>query len=446
MRKVLMIAYTFPPRGGSGVQRTAKFAKYLPVFGWQPIILTVSNPPLREADPSLLEELPDDLWVYRAPDFDGNFLKRTVDKLFSRNAQYSPKLGSEPSRLTTPTKGKVRRAWQGFIATWLLIPDTCIRWFPSALWIGLRIVKQCDIIYSTSDPFTNHLVAYFLHKLSGKPWVADYRDPWTQYVVYQRRSRLRSRIDALLEEVLLKSPDKIIVTCAATAKGFRDLYPFLSRDKFVEITNGFDAEDFDQPVDSYFDGFTIGYTGRFDDKKNASSSFLQALKVLRCEHPELASEIQVVFAGSFGQQSRVLLKEWGLQEMVRPLGYVLHRESVKLLTKFRVLLLTLNDEPGIDLTYPGKLFEYLAAGKTILALVPEGATANLIRSLNAGLIVPPNDVEGIKEAIIDLYKYYKEGNSLSRIYNDLQRFERRTLTERLAQCLDAVSQDGCTCV
>lgn len=443
MRRVLMIAYTFPPRGGSGVQRTMKFAKYLPEFGWQPVILTVSNPPLREADYSLLGELSDDLPVYRVPDLDMHLIKRFVGELFSRDSQRSAKAGPDSAELTPSARGKVRKAWVSFAGTWLLIPDPCIRWLPAALLAGLRIVRQCDVIYSTSAPFTDHLVAALLHRFSGKPWVADFRDPWTQYVIYQHSSRFRSRIDAFLEEHLLKAADVIIVTCAATAKGFQDTYPSLPKDKFVEITNGFDAGDFDQPVCSHFDAFTIAYTGRFDSKKNASYSFLQALRELRCKYPEPASEIKAIFAGSFGEQSHVLLKQWGLEEeeMVKPLGYVPHHESVQLLLKSHVLLLTLNDEPGVDLTYPGKLFEYLAAGRPILALVPEGATADLIRDIEAGLVVPSDDVGAICKAILDLYSQYKQGNLLPRTYDSLQQFERRTLTERLARCLNAVSQN-----
>lgn len=437
MQKVLVIAYTFPPRGGSGVQRTVKFAKYLPGFGWQPVILTVSNPPPREADHSLLDELPGDLPVYRVPDFNMRFLRGIAGRLFSPNGQRA-KAGTDSLKPTSPARNKTRT---GFVGTWLMIPDSCIRWLPAALWAGLRIVKQCDVIYSTSAPFTDHLVAALLCKLSGKPWVADFRDPWTQYVVYQHSSRLRSRVDAFLEERLLKAADLITVTCAATAKSFQDVYPSLPKDKFLEITNGFDAEDFDSPVCSPLDTFTIAYTGRFDSQKNVSFSFLQALKELCCERPELAGKIKVVFAGSFGEQSRALLEQWNLEEMVTLMGYVPHHESVKLLLGSHVLLLTLSDDLGIDLTYPGKLFEYLAARKTILALATEGATADLIRDMEAGLVVSPDDVGAIKHAVLSLYNQHKEGSTLSRTYDNLQRFERRPLTERLAQCLDVVSQD-----
>jgi len=449
MRKVLMIAYFFPPLGGSGVQRTLKFAKYLPELGWQPVILTVEKPPSYEADHSLAEELPDNLPVYRTRDFHlPHLLRRTARRLglISKGGRRSAKMDSNSPNLRSPglpppVKSKPRTTLSKFADTWLLIPDQFIYWLPGAVWAGLKIVKQCDVIYSTSDPFTDHLVAYFLAKFSGKPWIADFRDPWTQYVVYQHSSSLRSRIDFFFEKRLLKTSDVVSVTCAATAKSFQDLYPSLSKDKFIEITNGFDAEDFAPSGCLQFDTFTITWTGRFQGKKKYSSALFQALRELRQEHPGLSSEIRVIFAGAFQEQGYGLLKEWGLEDMVEPVGYVPHHKSVELLLKSHVLLLMLNDELGTELTYPGKLFEYLAAQKTILALVPEGATAALIRDMKAGPIVPPDDVEAIKQAILDLYNQYKQGNSLSKSYNNLQRFERRSLTKRLAQCLDTVYRD-----
>jgi len=441
MRKALIIAYIFPPAGGSGVQRMVKFATYLPEFGWQPVALTVSNPPSREADPSLSKELPDDLPVYRAPDVNLVYLaRRVVSRLFSPGSRHA--VQAEADHPDTPgAVGGARRAWRDFCETWLMVPDHLCYWFPPAVRIGLTVVKQCDVIMST-DPFTGHLVACFLHKLSGKPWIADFRDPWTQYMVYHHRSSgLRWRLDAFLEEFVLRNADGVTVTCAATAQSFQDLYPSLAKEKFVEITNGFDAADFDQPDRSRFDKFTIAYTGRFGSKKNATPAFLQALRDLRREYPKLAEAVQVVFAGVFGEQNYALVKQWDLEGMVKPAGYVAHQESVGLLLKSHVLLLTLNDEPGVDLTYPGKIFEYLAAGQAILALVPEGPTADLVRNMEAGLVVPPDDPAAIKRAILDLYDRYKQGDMLSRNYEDLQRFERRNLTAQLAQCMSALLQD-----
>ncbi len=443
MHHVLIIAYIFPPLGGSGVQRTTKFVRYLPEFGWQPVVLTVSDTSLSEVDISMLSELPADLPIYRAPDVRLPQLLRKAARrmgLISSPVHSSVKLDSpiSASPSAKPVKSGLRRALSRFADVWLQIPDQFVYWFPAALRVGLKVIQQCDVIYSTSDPFTDHLVAWFLHKISGKPWIADFRDPWTQDVIYQHSSRLRSWVDAFFERQFLKTPQLITVTCAATATGFQRLVPSVTPEKFVEITNGFDAEDFKHPNFLPPDRFTITFTGRFDGKKNASVAFLSALRDLHDEHPELASEIKVIFAGAFGGQLRTLLKEWKLEEFVETVGYVSHNESVKRLFESHILLLTLNAEPGMELIYPGKLFEYLAAGKTILALVPEGATADFVRTMGAGIVVTPDDVAGIKQAIFDLYGQYKQGATLSKTYDNLGQFERRALAGRLAKCLDSL--------
>lgn len=441
MPKVLIIAYIFPPTGGSGVQRTAKFVRYLPGFGWQPLVLTVSNARLREPDYSLMQELPTDLTVYKAPEINPLLILRQWAGQFSRRRSPKPAADNRPDVSAAPAQpeaaGRLRRAWRYFTDTWLQIPDSHCYWFPTALWAGLKLVRQCDVIYSTSSPFTDHLVAWFLHKWSGKPWVADFRDPWTQVVDYQQPSALRSRLDFFLEEQFLKTPTKVVVTCAATATAFRRAHPALPEEKFVEITNGFDAEDFNQPVELPFDKFTIVYAGQFYYKKSNSLAFFQALRELCSEFPELPAGMQVIFAGLFAEQSRALLKQWHLEAMVKPVGYVSHQESVKFLLRAHVLLLTLNNEVGVDLIYPGKLFEYLAARKTILALAPPGAAASLIEEFDAGLTVPPDNVVAIKQAILGLYHRHREGGLVEKTGN-LQRFERQALAQKLAECLDAV--------
>lgn len=441
MPKVLMIAYIFPPAGGSGVQRTARFVRYLPGFGWQPLVLTVSNARLREPDYSLAQELPADLVVYKAPEVNPLAALRHWAGRFFRRRSSPPVADNGPEVSAAPAQpesaGRLRRAWRNFTDTWLQIPDSHCYWFPSALWAGLKIVRQCDVIYSTSAPFTDHLVAWFLHKWSGKPWVADFRDPWTQVVDYQQPSALRSRLDFFLEEHFLKTPAKVVVTCAATATAFRRAHPSVPAEKFIEITNGFDAEDFNQPVGPSFDKFTIVYAGQFYYKKSNSLAFFQALRALRDEHPDLDAEMQVIFAGLFAEQTLALLKQWHLEALVKPVGYVSHQESVRFLLRSHVLLLTLNNEVGVELIYPGKLFEYLAAHKTILALAPPGAATALIQELDAGLVVSPDDVAAIKQAILHLYHSHRQGRLADRTGN-LQRFERQALAQKLAQSLDAV--------
>lgn len=426
-----MIAYSFPPRGGSGVQRTVKFAKYLPEFGWEPIILTVSNPPLDEPDYSLLDEVPKNIQVFRTRSFEPHrhFNSKLEGQISSKD------MYSESAR---PNMEHFFGRVKSFLSTWLLIPDRWIGWFPSAFLQGIRILRnnKIDLIYSTSPPLTDHLVAYLVKRLSGKPWIADFRDPWTQFWQYERSSYIRSRIDEAFEKIFLDSANKVIVTCYPTAKGLLEKYTNLDMKNFIEITNGFDPNDFKDYEENRSPKFVITYTGRFHSKQSFSPCFLKALYDLAVENPGFKEDVEVIFTGLFGQDASNLLKEFQLDDIVRCIGYLPHRNSIRYLLQSDVLLITLNTVLGHDKIYPGKLFEYLAAKKPILALVAEGPTADLIRKMNAGIVVSPDDIEEIKVAVRELYDRFIQGKMHSNTYSDLYRFKRRHLTKSLAEQMD----------
>lgn len=445
MKKVLMIAYSFPPRGGSGVQRTVKFAKYLREFGWEPIILTVKNPPMDEPDRSLLEELPDDTKIFRTISIEPH-------RLFGNNSHGSGGNGA-PKTFSFRTKEGWRNivseelfhALISYIGTWLFIPDRLIGWFPFGIHGAVRITKKyiVDVVYSTSYPFTGHLIGYVLKRTIGIPWIADFRDPWTHDVLLnQHRSKQRQGIDELIERNFLASADKVVVTCRPLIRLFLEKHSTIDSHKFVEITNGFDPDDFDSISNtSNFTGkLVITYTGRFNGAKTCSPAFFEAVKMIIDEKAKFANTIQVVIVGAFREDSRRVVRALGLENVVNFVGYVGHRESIRYMLKSDMLLLTLNNGPGCDVTYPGKLFEYLAARKPILALVTEGATAELVRSMQAGIVVPPDDVLAIRDAIYHLYQRHMQGNLKLKSPVALDMFDRRNLTRALADCLDELTE------
>ena len=172
MRKVLMIAYAFPPMGGSGVQRTLKFAKYLPDFGWEPIILTASQALMEqqgETDYSLLDDIPAAAAVHRIPD-------PRLRRFLSRRPNGPAMEFTDSRQLRRDGTGGYARA---LAKSLVFVPDAQIEWLPLALSEAISLVRRhkVDLIWSTSDPFTDHLVAYLLKRLGARPWVADFRDP-----------------------------------------------------------------------------------------------------------------------------------------------------------------------------------------------------------------------------------------------------------------------------
>jgi len=329
---------------------------------------------------------------------------------------------------------------RSFVGNWLFIPDQFIGWFPFALLKCIKLLRRFDFdaIYSTSDPFTTHLIGYCVKKLSGKPWLADFRDPWTQNPSYQSSSQLRQKIDLFLEGLFLKQADMITVTSEPTIDSFISVHPDVDENKFVVITNGFDTDDFKNMTFSKktSDKFTITFTGRFETPHSYSPLFFRALRELIDERVELKDKIKIVIVGKFSHKTQHLLEDLFLDGIVDVTGYVPHERSIEYLLHSDVLLLTLNH--NWSCLYPGKLFEYLAVKKSILAVVTEGATSQLIQELGVGIVVPPDDVPAIKQAILGLYEKYIDGSLDINSNISLDRFKRKNLTASLARYLNEI--------
>ena len=407
MKKVLMIAYHYPPLGGGGVFRTLKFTKYLPQFGFQPYVLTVKNPMQMRItrDTTLLGEIPPQVKVFRTFSFEHRVLRA-------------------PRLLNIDLK-------------WFYIPDVNIGWIPFAVHQGQKIIKKeaIDTIYATAPPFTNFLIGYLLKRKTGKPLVLDFRDPWTQNVFAKYPTMFHRKIEEKIEKSILKIADYIITTTEPMRLKLMEKYP-LVKGRCGTITNGFDSEDFEDITSTRTKKFTITYTGYLYGFRTAKH-FLIALKNLLKQNNKIRNKIQVVFAGPTNKQTENIVKELELENVVKIIGYIPHRTSLKLMVNSDVLLLIIATEEVFDektgsLMIPGKIFEYLGAKKPILALIPRGAAADLIRSTNTGIIVPPTDTNSIKQKISKLFQEWSRGNL--RITNgDISKYDRKVLTEKLAK-------------
>jgi len=413
MKKVLIIAYHYPPIGGGGVFRTLKFTKYLPQFGFKPYVLTVKNAMYHTKDPTLLMDIPPEANIFRTLSLE----HRLFPRLF-----YALK--------TTPK--------------WIFVPDENIGWLPFAVRQGQKIIKKqrIDIIYATAPIYTSLLIGYLLKKKTGKPLAIDFRDPWTQNVFTKYPTVLHKKIEEIMEKAVLRSADYIITTTEPMRLRLIEKYPLL-KGKCAVITNGFDPEDFEGLKRSAQEKFTITYTG-FLYGLRTGKHFLLALRELIKEKKDIDSKIQVLFAGPPNKQTADLVKELGLQNVVKLLGYVSHQESLKLMVNSDVLLIVIAAEESYNekigpLMIPGKVFEYLGAKRPMLALVPCGATKDLIKSTKTGIIAPPNDINYIKKAIFEMFQKWERAN-LKSVESDISKYNRKKLTEKLA----AVFQRFCS--
>ncbi|MFM1651989.1 glycosyltransferase family 4 protein [Brevibacillus sp. B_LB10_24] len=410
-KSVLMICYGFPPIGGGGVPRPLKMAKYLGDFGWKVHVLTVD--PLYHAtlDASLLAEVPGEVRVHRAKEIP--LLPRPVPAGSGTNAagDQPPLRPSLASRLKRQVISLLKRA-----KPYLLIPDDNILWYPAAVKLGRQIMKQenIDVIFSTSGPATDHLVAQTLVKEFGCKWVVDFRDPWTQNM---HRSGIgwRDRLEERMEAKVLARADAVTTVTAAFAQNFRSKYGRVIR-RLELIYNGFDRADFAglQPQRVAPGKFHAVYAGIFYQKRNPRL-LLQAIRELMDEGRVKQDEIQLSFAGVFDypgySENADCVAELGLQDVVRVLGNLPHQEALGMMKGADALLLIGDVSADAGAYIPGKLFEYMGIGKPILALNMEGEATGIIQQFRLGQIADPTDKAAVKEAYLKLYEEWKAGRS-----------------------------------
>ena len=410
-RGVLMVAYYFPPVGGVGVFRTLKFSKYLPEFGFVPIILTVRNRSTGALDSSLVSEVP-------------------------REATVIETLSAEHRALRAPRL-------LGLDPKWFFIPDEQIGWIPFALRRGEAAIRRYDarVIYATAPPFTGLIIGHLLKRRTGRPLVIDFRDPWTQNVFTHYPTRFHRRAEERMERSVLRSADWVITTTAEMRKALVDRHPFIA-ERSETILNGFDSADFGglerMPNPNQF---TITYTGKIYGLRTAEP-FLAAVARFVGKDESLRRKVHVIFAGPKDADTGRTIHRLGLHDVAEQTGFLSHRESLRLMINADVLLLIMSErELGAGpaaMMIPGKTFEYLAARRPILALVPGGDAAALLTRSGAGILVGPDDIDGIEAALIDLFDRWRRGALTVPLF-DLSVFERRSQTERLAAIFGIVS-------
>lgn len=407
---VLIIAYYFPPLGGAGVQRTLKFAKYLPKFSWQPHILTCKIHGTYATDDTLSEDIPAVVHVSRTNSIEPDQFFLLLIKL---------RLGRIAS----------------FIRRWMFIPDTRIGWIPDSVIQGRRIIKQhqIDLIYTTSSPYSSHLIGLLLKIFTGIPWVADFRDEWTQNAFSDYPTNFHKMINRLLEKQVLIHADKIISVSPLITDGLAKLVQELPDTKFATLTNGYDSEDFFEPISITKNRkFSLLYTGTLYGARTANY-FLDAVSILIKEQKNLEEKIEINFIGTFSNLENEINKR-ALGNLVHNVGYLPHKETITRQKQADVLILFLPSVGG-DSAYTGKIFEYLAARRFILALVPPGGVASqLIQNVNAGIVVEPENISAISEALSKLYHKWEDGKLT--IDSDLSlivKFDRVNITKNLAQ-------------
>ncbi len=423
MRTVLVITHDWPPVETAGTERIRKFVQYLPDFGYRPLLLTTGR----------YGGLPTDAaaGVYRAQDL--------VHSLFSPLRRRKAK--------DVPAEAQVRvatlstQSLPGRLRDHLMAPDTKLGWLLPAVRLGREIIaaQQPAMILSSSPPETSHLIGQRLHRASGLPWVVDLRDGWLFEPPNPglRRAAWRRAWEGRLERRAMTEAAAVVAATGPIAEDLAARYAETGP-KFSVITNGFDRADFaaltrQRPADGHF---LVVYTGSFSasSQDRSADALFDGVAALVRRWAEAPLRVQLV--GNISEVEKKAVRERGLEQVIEFVPPVSRTEAYQRQVDADALLLV--TAPGVRSVATSKLFDYIGAGRPILALAQDNAAAAIVQQDDLGLTVAPDDAASIAAALETMIRQWQAGKTWPGFAAAQQRYERRALAQDLAEVFDRV--------
>ncbi len=410
-RRLLMITFHYPPsNSSSGGLRPLKFGKYLAELGWESSVLTVPTQCHESVDAALLREIPQSVRVHHASCFD------------------------------TKKKLSIAGKYPGFLA----VPDRFVSWLPFGVWTALRAIRREGItaLYSTSPIPTAHLIALTVKRMTGLPWVADFRDPWVETEGSEVYGPLRQRFELWLERRVVIGADRVVVTTPEFKQYLLHRYGRSIGDKICVVYNGYDEEDLQDltPETDDPERFTLLHAGLLDPHYRNPLPILHALR--QClDGASLPADTRVTFIGGGTYADQVLpgaVGELRLTPNVEVVGRMPYRRALARQAGASALLLM---QGGDDtwMLIPAKAFEYLRTGRLILTTAPaDSATGRLVREFDGTFLASPDDPKDIARSLTALYQVWSQG--VRHVKRDsVARLNRRATAAELASILDAMT-------
>ena len=424
-KKVLILTYYWPPSGGAGVQRWLKFVKYLPKYNWSPIVFTVENGEYPVLDNVLNDDIPKDIEVIKSSIWEpyGFYKKLTGRK---KNDKINSGFLSEKKKSVFFEKFSI------WVRGNLFIPDARKYWIKPSIKLLKAYIKknQVDVIISSGPPHSTHLIANNLAIFFKIPWIADFRDPWTNIDFYNdlMLTQWADKKHIKLEKLVLNNADITLTIGKTLAMELKDLGA-----KRVEIIeNGYDSTDIKQSTHSLDDKFTIAHIGSFTPSRNISSFWIAISELLK-EDESFLNLFQLKLIGKVDISVFESLKEYELDSYVNHIPYLTHDLVINEQMKSHVLLLMVNNTPNAKGIVTGKVFEYMASGRPTLVIGPiDGDVSEIVSECNAGITCDYNDVRKMKSEILEIFYKRKEYNATINSYS------RDSLTEKLNNILNSL--------
>ncbi len=421
MKKVLIIAYYWPPAGGPGVQRWLKFVKYLHHFDIEPMVYIPENPHYPIEDATLVAEIPENVTIYKQPIFEPYRLASLI------SSKKTKRISSGIIQTKDPSFLEKAMLW---IRGNFFIPDARKYWIkPSVKFLSELLKKeQIETIITTGPPHSVHLIGEQLKQRHTLKWIADFRDPWTS-IGYHKKLRLnnssRKKHEAL-EHLVLNKADRLLVTSQTTKKEFAAI----TKKPINVITNGYDSNY--QGGANLDERFTIAHIGSLLAGRNPKNLW-KALSDLASENELFRTALQLEFVGVVSQEVMDSLYRYELGPYIKLKGYVSHKEAMRKQQRAQLLLLIEIDSEETKGIIPGKLFEYMAARRPILGVGPkEWEAGKLIVETNTGVAFNYQDSRVLKDLIRNWFERYRK-SALHLQSQNIEKYSRKALTEQLAK-------------
>jgi len=429
VRQVLMIIPFFPPMGGGGVYRPLSFVKYLGRHGWRPTVVAPRGDAFWIHDDTLAAQVPDSCTVIRTDSMSGQSLLARVRGGGKRPAR-------APQRRSSRLFSLARRT-----SSALILPDNYRGWRPYALRAAREALRggSFDAIYSTSPPETSHLIAGTLHRETGLPWVADFRDPWMNLYLLRPPTAVHAALHRRMERRVCTRAHVVVAT-RWHERVMRERYP--GAPGVTRISNGYDGAEADGVADVTpppGGPLRITHAGMLTQKRSALP-FRRGLRRFFERTPGAEGDVDVLFVGAREDANERAVEDLGLSGSVRFRDTASHAETLQIEKSSHILLLIKHVNPDYQGLVPGKLYEYIGLCRPILALAPDGEARDLVVSLRRGEAVDAENAADVAAAIARLYECHR-GGVLDASYSLAPRpeFTRERLASDMASVLDRVA-------
>lgn len=438
-KKILIISYYWPPAGGPGVQRWLKFVKYLPDFGWEPTVFIPENPSYPIVDETLQKDVPKNLKIIKTKIWEPYQL---AEKFGKDNKKF--KAGQFDVGENQSWKSKLSI----FVRGNFFIPDARIFWVKPSVEFLEKYLKanHYDVLVTTGPPHSLHLIGLNLKKkLPNLKWIADFRDPWTEISYYKhlKLTKFADKKHRNFEEQVFRNADITLATSYTDAENFRKK----GANAFC-VTNGFDVSDSVIELErdrekspshhhsnSPIHKFTLSYIGVLEQLRNPEILW-ETLDELIQENEDFRNDFELKFVGRLDDKILQKIENSSLKNHLTNLGYQTHKVALNHMQNSSVLLMTNFPQDSSKGIIPGKIFEYLATGKTILSFGPKDADVEkILNETKTGKHFGYDEKESLKQFILETYDRWKSGN-LNQNAENIEQFSRKNLTKKLVDLMN----------